>query len=245
MSAYFSEASFRPVTAADYRELARLGSDVDVQHKALWRLFPSPAGTARPFLYRQRNDDETRDSTGARFWLVSSTLPEAPDARWSIRAKRYSPVFHKGQRLRFELRVAPSVTRVDPRRAVKPGKRVPRSARFDPVAVAVAALPAEERAAERQRWVDGKLASWLHGKAARCGFAWHDPGSVSVVRYEAASQERSRRENLRFSIADFRGELEVTDTAAFTRTALHGVGHQRSFGCGLLLLRPAHYDGSD
>jgi len=245
MSAYFSEASFRPATSADYRELAKLGSDVDVQHKTLWRLFPSPVGTARPFLYRQRLDDESQDDNCARFWLVSSAMPEAPDARWRIRSKRYSPVFRKGQRLRFELRVAPSVTRVDPRQAVKPGKRVPRSTRFDPVAVAVAALPAQERATERQRWVDGKLASWLLDKAARCGFAWHDSESVSVVRYEAASQERSRRENLRFSIADFRGELEITDVTAFTRAALHGIGHQRSFGCGLLLLRPAHYDDSD
>jgi CRISPR system Cascade subunit CasE len=245
MSAYFSEASFRPATPVDFRELARLGSDVDVQHKTLWGLFPSPAGMARPFLYRQRIDDETRHDDCARFWLVSSAMPEAPDARWRIRSKRYSPVFHTGQRLRFELRIAPSVTRVDPRQAIKPGKRVPRSTRFDPVAVAVAALPAQERATERQRWVDGKLASWLQGKAARCGFAWRDPDSVMVVRYEAASQERSRRENLRFSIADFRGELEVTDVAAFTQAALHGVGHQRSFGCGLLLLRPTHRDNSD
>jgi len=245
MSAYFSEAVFRPTAAADFRELARLGSDVDVQHKTLWGLFPSPAGTTRPFLYRQRVDDETQDGNSARFWLLSNAPPEAPDLRWRIRSKQYSPVFREGQRLRFELRVAPSVTRIDPRQAVRPGKRVPRSTRFDPVAVALAALPGQERAMERQRWVDGKLALWLHDKAMRCGFTWSDPDRVCVVRYEAASQERSARENLRFSIADFRGELEVTDAAAFTQAALHGVGHQRSFGCGLLLLRPARCDDSD
>lgn len=238
MTQYFSEAVFKPGSPADWRDLASLNSDVDVQHKALWRLFARPPGTPRPFVYRQRIDDTASGERSARFWLLSDAPPQSPDTRWQLRTKRYAPRFHNGQRLRFELRIAPSVSRVDPRRAVPAGKRVPPSTRFDPVALALMALPRELRAEERKRWVDEKLALWLRDKAARCGFTWADAADVTLVRYEPVTQARSRRENVRFSIADFSGELEVTDADAFTAAALQGVGHQRGFGCGLLLLKP-------
>ena len=248
MSRYFSEAVFRPGSPADARELGLLNSDVDMQHKTLWRLFSCPPGTPRPFLYRQRIDEAASGDRGARFWLLSDAPPQAPDVRWQVRTKRYAPRFRNGQRLRFELRIAPSVSRVDPRRPTPAGKRVPPSTRFDPVALALMALPESERAGERRRWIDGKLALWLRDKAARCGFTWPD-ADVTLVRYEPATQARSRRENVRFSVADFSGTLEVTDVDAFTAAALQGIGHQRGFGCGLLLLKPARErddeDGND
>lgn len=240
MSKFFSEAVFVPQTIADHRELARLGSDADIQHKTLWQLFPSPTGTPRPFLYHHCVEDASARRPGLRFWILSERAPLAPDARWKMRSRPYAPVFRLGQQLRFELRMAPSVSRVDVRQAAKPGKQVPRSSRFDPVAVALAALPAEQRAAERQRWVDHKLAQWLQDKALRNGFTWTDPAAVLVSRYLPCVPDpasHGRRADLRFSTADFRGELQVTDVEAFSRAALHGLGHQRGFGCGLLLLK--------
>lgn len=240
MSRIFSEAVFQPQSSGDYRLLAGLVGNVDVQHKSLWRLFDRQAGEPRPFLYHLRIDDHARDVRRASFWMLSDTPPVAPDTRWRVRHKPYAPTFRVGQRLRFELRIPPSVSRVDPRRAPRSGRHVPRSSRFDPVAAAVNAQPPGPlRAQERQRWMDYKLAEWLHGKANRCGFTWSDPAKVAVMRYEHVNEPRGDRGVLAFSIADFSGELMVTDAAEFARTALHGMGHQRAFGCGLLLLRPA------
>ncbi|WP_226961810.1 MULTISPECIES: type I-E CRISPR-associated protein Cas6/Cse3/CasE [Streptomyces] len=36
-----------------------------------------------------------------------------------------------------------------------------------------------------------------------------------------------------------RGELTVTDPAAFARTLSTGLGRAKSYGCGLLLVKPA------
>lgn len=239
MSRYFSEAVFRPGSSpGDYRELASLNGNVDCQHKLLWQLFPNPPETPRPFLYRHRIEDTVLDQRCARFWLLSEQAPTAPDSRWQLRSKRYAPQFRNGQRLRFELRTSPSVARVDPKRSPRPGRQIPRSSRFDPVALALAALPKEQRAAERQRWIDEKLALWLREKAARCGFDCNQTSPVIVQRYEPVEQPRDKGGDLRFSIADFSGELEVTDAERFTQAALNGLGHQRGFGCGLLLLRP-------
>lgn len=240
MNRYFSEAIFRPDNSRpqDYRELALLNGNLDQQHKLLWQLFPNPPDTPRPFLYRHRLDDAVVGRHCARFWLLSEQLPTAPDSRWQLRSKRYAPQFRNGQCLRFELRTSPSVARVNPRLAPRPGRQIPRSSRFDPVALALAALPKEQRAAERQRWIDEKLALWLREKAARCGFDCNHLSPVTVLRYEPVDQPRDKGGDLRFSIADFSGELEVTDAQQFAQTALNGLGHQRGFGCGLLLLRP-------
>lgn len=240
MSRIFSEVVFEPRSSGDHRLLAGLFGNVDVQHKALWRLFDLPAGAPRPFLYHLRVDDRARDPGRVAFWMLSDTPPKATDGRWRVRHKTYAPAFRVGQRLSFELRVAPSVSRVDPRRAPRAGRKVPRSSRFDPVAAAISAQPpGPSRAEERQRWMNYKLAEWLHDKAGRCGFTWSEPGKFSVVRYEQISEARGGNDELTFSIADFRGKLIVTDAAAFTQAAIHGIGHQRAFGCGMLLLRPA------
>lgn len=240
MNRIFSEAVFEPKSSGDYRLLAGLIGNVDAQHKALWQLFDRPAGEPRPFLYHLRVDEHVRAPQRVSFWMLSDTPPVASDARWRVRHKSYAPAFRAGQRLRFELRIPPSVSRVDPRRAPRPGRQMPRSSRFDPVAAAVNAQPPGPlRAQERQRWMDYKLAEWLHEKGGRSGFTWNDPSKVSVMRYEQVNEARGERGTLAFSIADFCGELTVTDAAAFAHSALHGIGHQRAFGCGLLLLRPA------
>jgi CRISPR system Cascade subunit CasE len=40
------------------------------------------------------------------------------------------------------------------------------------------------------------------------------------------------------SVAELSGVLQVTDPEALMRTLTHGLGHGRSFGLGLLLLKP-------
>ncbi|RMI40470.1 type I-E CRISPR-associated protein Cas6/Cse3/CasE [Streptomyces triticirhizae] len=44
---------------------------------------------------------------------------------------------------------------------------------------------------------------------------------------------------MRIGRAEVRGELTVTDPAAFARTLSTGLGRAKSYGCGLLLIKPA------
>lgn len=199
-------------------------------HQWLWKFFPADAGTARDYLFRRLDAEAT-----LRFYVVSHRVPVVPGSSWRVRSRDYAPKMQAGDRLRFDLRANPVVTRD------ADGKRK----RHDVVMQAKKKLLAERGLTKWEQWqcadkpplyqlVRDSCAAWLASRAQRSGLVVDD-GSLAVDGY---MQHRGKRELIRISTVDFSGELTVTDPALFNTALLSGIGHAKAFGCGLLLVRP-------
>jgi len=202
-------------------------------HQWLWRFLPAPPGTPRSFLFRRRDVDGL-----PRFYLVSDGEPASPSSHWSVLSKPYRPALEAGQWLQFELRANPVVTT---RSAGCP------SARHDVVMQEKTRLLKERGL---QQWADWTTpdrppladlvqrcgAAWLLARGERLGVTF-DAESLRADGYE---QHRGKGDRLRISTIDFSGRLCVQDPQALQAALFGGVGHAKAFGCGLLLVKPAH-----
>lgn len=221
-------------------------------HRWLWeRFFPAPPGTPRDFLYRRLDGD-----AGARYCTVSARAPAAGVPGWRVQAKPYDPKLEAGERLAFELRANPVVTRPGSPVLAADGTPVQReggrrsgapkhkSTRHDVVMDAKKRLLAARGLLRWQDWrsddrppvaelVRDSCSRWLADCAPRHGFAVEPHG----LRVDAYAQHRAKDGAMRFSSVDFAGELMVTDAAAFREALANGVGRAKAFGCGLLLVR--------
>ncbi len=218
---FMSRITLSPL--AGVRDLATVATaDAYSDHRLLWRFFPD-CGQERSFLYR-RMEREGKPS----FLVVSSERPSSPSPEWILEVKRYEPRLREGQVLAFSLRANPVV-----RRRTETGRQV----RHDVVMDAKKRFR-EEHPEERipmVRLIEEAGTAWLQERADRHGFAV-DPG---VVRCEGYRQHvlRRRGRTIRFSSLDMEGRLTVTDPERFLRTLHEGIGPEKAFGCGLLLVR--------
>lgn len=206
------------------------GGNAYEDHRQLWRFFPAPRGEAREFVFRRRDDGGL-----PRFYIVSQRPPQAPSPAWEVRSRLYAPRLSPGARLRFDLRANPVIT--------TPSADGARRQRHDVVMHEKKRLLVEQGLARWADWpgrpalpelVQRACAAWLVERAERLGCAFEE---LSLAA-EGYTQHRGKSARLRFSSIDLSGDLTVTDPAAFTAALLHGVGHAKAFGCGLLLVRP-------
>jgi CRISPR system Cascade subunit CasE len=217
-------------------------------HQALWRLLSRGPEQKRDFLFR------TEESLGhPSFLVLSAQRPESPgDGLWRIDSKAFAPALKAGQRLGFRLRASPVVRRGE-RVDGKRNKRVHRHDVVMDAARRAAAVggPTRDRAMLQR---ESGLA-WLQGQAQRGGFRLvdtsadvigedgimeRDQASRPAVRVDGYRQHRILRRGstpIRFSTLEFEGLLEVSDPAAFLARVIAGLGPQKAFGCGLMLLR--------
>ncbi len=201
------------------------------EHQWLWRFFPDADGQARDFIFRRHEVDGT-----PRFYVVSQRPPVAFSPAWQVRTQPYAPELHVGQRLRFELRANPVVSKKD-----ASGK----SRRHDVVMQAKRRLMTERGVAAWKDWkpeegkpqtyelVKDECVQWLTARAAAAGF------EIVSAEVDAYQQNRTGKREIQFSSVDFSGELIVSDVERFQRVLLHGLGHAKAFGCALLLVRRA------
>lgn len=148
--------------------------------------------------------------------------PDAAEAigLGSFAAKAMPENWPAGLRFRFAVRVRPML------RTDRDGDRT-RSREVDAF---VLSPPQSERGVVYADWLRQRL------KGAQIGRATLDAFRLSHVRRrDAARSLRSQRG----PDATFTGTLTVTDGEAFAQTLARGVGRHRSFGFGMLLLRPA------
>ncbi len=142
--------------------------------------------------------------------------------------------FDEGRRLGFECRACPTVRS----RLSKDGPRGDRSsAEVDAFLAAQWASKADEptRLDAYTSWFQARL-----GEAARCE-------SLELTRFlltpafrkGKSAGGRRKGHPRRRPDATMRGVLQVTDTGAFERLLIRGIGRHRSFGFGMLLLHPA------
>lgn len=214
---------FSRVTLAADADPARVAAvaraDAYRVHQFLWKLFPGRADQPRDFLFRR---DEHSPWPG--FYLVSAQLPEDRRGLWQVATKPYRPALVAGDRLAFELRANPVVTRSDD----------DSHQRHDVVMDAKRRLPAAERPilAELAQQVGF---DWLARRAEGNGFAVTGD-RVRVDGYRRHQLPRDGR-LIRFSTLEFNGVLTVTDPERMVRCLFTGVGPAKGFGCGLLLVR--------
>lgn len=231
MSHYLSQVAFRPQQRDDYRLAHQLMSMPYLQHQKLWELFDCPPGTEQPFLFRQSDVDQL-----PRFLVVSDSAPKSKDTRWHIQSKAFSPMLKVGQVLSFS-------ARLNPTRSVRlPGGK--RGKRQDLVMAALHKVALDQRASERQRLVNSELPRWLSSRGAQAGFEVVEDADrllCAVTRYEVLRfrTTASKPSTVTLGCADFVGQLRVTDPSRFVQTLYHGMGHGRSFGLGLMLVKRA------
>lgn len=214
------------------------------EHKWLWQFFPSEKDQKRDFIYRRHEVDVSGKHEVVkvpRFYVVSPRAPVAFGAAWRVDSREYAPRLQQGQRLSFELRANPVISKKD-----AAGK----SRRHDVVIDAKQKLLIEKGFPPEAKWKAWKeedkrpslyevatpaCLGWLDRRAAAAGFR------VISAEVDAYQQVKERKTNeqgdIQLSTVDFSGELIVEDPALFQVTLFHGLGHAKAFGCGLLLIK--------
>ena len=215
-------------------------------HRLVWSGFPDrPAavggGASRPFLFSH----DTRGPAGAggvQSLLVQSTVP--PD--WTalgfsadVRTKAVdAAALAAGARVAFALRANPTVAR----EGFDDGKRRRIGVGTNPeLAFRRMDRPWPASAETVEAWRRETLAAWLGRAGARGGFAVDAAEAGPAVARQVVRTLAGRPEGRPMTLheVEFSGVLRVTDATAFAETRAAGLGRGRSFGFGLLLLRPA------
>ena len=211
------------------------------EHQWLWKFFPSGADQTRDFIFRRHELEQV-----PRFYVVSQRPPQAFSDAWQVQSRAYDPQLQEGQRLSFQLRANPVITKKN-----DAGK----SQRHDVVMQAKKQLLEEHGFGKNAKWADWKTessrpllyelvqkhcAEWLDGVADRNGFeialSTEDEPRLQVDSYDQNNASK-RDHNIRFSAVDFSGELLIKKPELFKIALFNGIGHAKAFGCGLLLVR--------
>jgi CRISPR system Cascade subunit CasE len=197
---------------------------VSMSHRLVWTLFGDTPDRPRDFLWRE-------DKPG-QFMLLSAR-PPAPGLLFTLEPKPFAPLLEPGDRLRFMLRVNPTVTRAEPGRA--------RGKRSDVVMDALKPVPKAERAERRSDLIGPAATAWLRDRSAAAGFTLLtvDADGYEQMRLPRTSGADPKARPIRYSVLDLTGELDVTDPALFLAAVAAGFGRAKAFGCGLMLIRRA------
>lgn len=195
-------------------------------HQLVWRLFSSGEGAdreqERPFLFR-----DMQTARQPTFYVVSEREPQDRDGYWRVDCKPYNPRVESGMRLHFDLRANP-VRRV----RTDSGQR-----RHDVVMDAKKRGQSEGASCSSGEIEQKAGESWLSDRAPRLGFSLLS-GTFRTCGYQQHAIHKRGGNPIRYSSLDMQGVLEVEDPERFRQTLYRGVGPSKSFGCGLLLVRP-------
>lgn len=196
--------------------------DAYESHRLVWALFGDDPARKRDFLYRYDQHDGRPE-----ILIVSATEPQDHHNLFSIETKPYAPDLRAGDRLTFMARLNPVW-----RKEVN-GKRRKVDVVMDEVQRRKAAGAVKVDRLEAAR---AALPEWLAVQGRRDGFAV-DPDRLLVEGYDIHDFVSRDRQKVRVAGVDLRGELHVTDPAAFTTMLHRGLGASGAFGFGLVLVR--------
>lgn len=196
------------------------------KHKLLWSAFSDDADRRRDFLWREGENGE--------FFTLSARPPEDTDIFEKV-VREFKPTFSVGDRLNFQLRVNATRAKIRSDAEMK-GKRN-REYRVDVVMDALRQVPQNERAARRMEIADQEGRSWMMRQGETNGFRLRQY-VLDGYRTEQIGTPGSWK-NPQFGVLDLTGMIEVTDPVAFSKRILLGFGREKSYGCGLMMLRRA------
>lgn len=233
---YFSRVRIEPSAIAKSRLLDLAQENVYAAHQLMWKLFPNESRSTRLFLYRQETEKEQMYSSDIPrglplFYVVSENAPTSIEGFLKVETKQYDPHLAQDEYLGFSLRVNPIVARK------KEGKK--NSAKHDVLmdAKIKAKIDGITKSNAIEERMNNAVIQWLIGKGERAGFSIENSESVEVSAYNQHCLYKRGGERIQFSSVDLTGALRVTDVEAFQKMLFNGVGHSRSFGCGLLMVR--------
>ncbi len=224
MSFYFSRVQLLRRTqmhAAELEWLAAYGrkGEAELDHALLWTLFPGD-GVARDFVFR-REQPQGRSARTVSYLIVSARRPV--ESRFlTVECKPYAPHISAGEVLHFDLRANPVVAR----------RQDGKSHRHD---VLMDAKAGAANPVERKGRMDAAAREWLTKRAPRWGFQVREETLRMDGYRQIALPGKGRTAG--FSVLDYRGVVTVIDGELLQQALLAGVGHARSYGCGLLLLK--------
>lgn len=187
-------------------------------HQAVWDLFADSPDRRRDFLYRL-------ECVGRLplVYTVSSRVPIDIKGLWHIETKEYSPRVEPGMKLGFSVRVNPTLKR--------DGKR------HDVVMDAKYKIRKNENNGEvpMQELIVNSCGKWLEKRAQETGF------KTKQFRADGYQQIRFNKTKdstlVRYSAIDITGILEIVDQKLFVDMLLNGLGPEKGFGCGLMLIK--------
>jgi CRISPR system Cascade subunit CasE len=233
---YFSRVKIAPSAIAKSRLLDLAHENIYAAHQLVWKLFPGEPKASRMFLYRQETEKEQMYSSNIPrilplFYIVSESAPRSMEGFLNVETKLYDPHLAQDEYLNFSLRANPIVARK------KEGKE--NSVKHD--VLMDAKMKARKAGITKPNVIEERMnkavIQWLIGKGERAGFSIENSDGVEVSAYNQHCLYKRGGEKIQFSSVDLTGVLRVTDVDAFRTMLFNGVGHSRSFGCGLLMVR--------
>ncbi|MCL2659022.1 MAG: type I-E CRISPR-associated protein Cas6/Cse3/CasE [Acidobacteriaceae bacterium] len=227
MSEYFSRVRLRhrsEISGDDRRWLHEhsLRGEAQLDHELIWKLFPGD-DMARDFVFRRELLPVGALKTTSSYLVVSRRRPEA-GSMFVVESKPYAPQVAAGEHLCFSLLANPVVSR----------RTGTKSHRHD---VLMDAKKQCANHAVRKNVMYKAALDWLLKRAKDWGLNMHEK-TVLMKSYRQHSFSRKGK-RVSFSVLDYSGLATVADPDLLRRALTNGVGHERSYGCGLLLVRRA------
>jgi CRISPR system Cascade subunit CasE len=209
------------------------GEAAETGHRLVWSVMPA---SVRLRSEAERSGGETRATMlwrreEAGVFYVLGPKPEQTSSFFDIETKPFDAALAAGDRLRFLLRVHPTVDR-------RTGGRATRR-RSDIVMDLLHAVPKGARAPLRHEKAHQAAEDWMRRRGEADGFV---PGEVVVEGYHVQVLKRpqgGRGKPQGIGILNLRGALTVTDPERFLMRLGAGFGRAKAFGCGLMLIRRA------
>lgn len=228
---YISQVQLR-ADARDRRQYWKLIQESYQFHSLVWDLFGDDPEQKRDFLYRV--DSSKKLPT---FLVVSSREPVNRYDVWDIQTKPYNPRLSPGQRLSFTLRANPVRKKRDEQK---------KQHRHD-VVMEVKSRLESEGTPRHQRPGEPEIIQnagfvWLASRGDACGFHLTEHEVICDGYMQNRFRKPKGNHDVRFSTIEFTGLLTVTNPAAFVSTLYSGIGPEKGFGCGLMIVKPVGDD---
>lgn len=185
-----------------------------------WRLWAGRGRPLRVLGYSNHSAEELRQAL--RAFASPSLAAVVPDPEHDIQSKLLPP-WDKGRRLGFEVLAIPV------------GRKSRSGVEKDAYLLALDHGNKQSRDEVYRSWLINQMGQGV--RIYRLELAGFRLFKTYRRRHHGSEGEASFRRLIRPQ-ALFRGELEVSDPAAFQHLLAHGVGRHTAFGYGMLLLRP-------
>lgn len=200
------------------------------------------------------------------FYTLSMRKPEPVEGLLLVECKSFAPRLSVGLRLSFDVRVNPVVQEKVPRQNLEQWREARRQRGLkdkDPTklrkyhdvlmnAKVSASTEIKRKPELLRKCMDEAAIQWLVNMSDTAGFSLETVDGIVGAYASGYGQHvfsKNAGNRVRFSTVDLSGLLTITDPETFlvqnfTRRDtqgryIAGLGHAKSFGCGLMLVRPA------
>lgn len=191
-------------------------------HQIVWKFFTHES--SRNFLYHVRRNNQFHLNDYEIFVLSENKPLILNISGIKLETKVFNPQFFKNQMLGFDLRVAPRVKDQNHKQyglILKFKKENPHLQGF-----------------QLQISILQEIKSWLQRKCLQGGFELLD---LTLIEQHIKTIHKPKALNeplsVKFDSFDVSGIIKIDDPLKFKDLLLFGIGSQKSFGCGLMLLR--------